>query len=117
MKRGEVHIALAPTFDGSAPKTRPFLVVQADYYNQRISKVLLAPITSNLSRQHDRAHCLIDVSTADGKATGLHQDSLVSCLNLVVLPTSALKKQIGVVSSAILDNIDACLKAALGLPS
>lgn len=32
MKRGEICLALAPTVDGSAPKTRLFLVVQADYF-------------------------------------------------------------------------------------
>lgn len=78
MKRGEIHLALAPTVDGSTPKTRPFLVVQADYYNQRISKVLLAPITSNLSRQNDAAHVLIDVSVPEGNTKTIKAESLVS---------------------------------------
>jgi hypothetical protein len=69
MNRGEIYLALAPTFDGSAPKTRPFLVVQADFYNRRINKVLLAPITSNLARKNDPAHFLIEVSTPEGKAS------------------------------------------------
>lgn len=115
MKRGEIHLALAPTFDGSTPKTRPFLVVQADYYNQRISKVLLAPITSNLSRQNDAAHLRIDVSAPEGKASGLHQDSLVSCLNLVVLLQSHVQRKIGELSDDLMQQIDECLKAALGI--
>lgn len=115
MKRGDVCLALVPTLDGSAPKTRPVLVVQADYYNQRISKVLLAPITSNLSRQNDPAHLLIAVSTSDRKASGLHQDSLVSCLNLVVLLGSNVQMKIGTLSPAVMLKIDACLKAALGI--
>ena len=73
MNRGDVCLALAPTFDGSTPKTRPMLVVQADFYNLRISKVLLAPITSNRSRQGDPAHFLIDVSTPDGMGSGLRR--------------------------------------------
>jgi mRNA-degrading endonuclease toxin of MazEF toxin-antitoxin module len=116
MNRGDVYLALAPTFDGSTPKFRPMLVVQADFYNQRISKVLLAPITSNLSRQHDPAHLLINVSTLDGQASGLSQDSLVSCLNLVVLPQSDVQKKIGVLSAALMLKVDACLKSALGIP-
>jgi mRNA-degrading endonuclease toxin of MazEF toxin-antitoxin module len=113
MKRGEVHLALAPTFDGSTPKLRPFLVVQDDYYNSRIA---LAPITSNLSRQHDPAHLLIDVTSPAGKATGLRQNSLVSCLNLVVLLKSDVQKKIGELSDDLMGQIDHCLKAALGIP-
>ncbi len=116
MNRGDVYVALAPTFDGSTPKTRPFLIVQADFYNQRIDKILLAPITSNLSRRHDSAHFPVDVSTPEGKASGLKHDSLVSCLNLVVLPKSNLKKRIGTLSHDLMLQIDTCLKAALSLP-
>ncbi len=115
MKRGEIHLALAPTFDGSTPKTRPFLVVQADYYNQRISKVLLAPITSNLSRQNDAAHLLIDVATPEGKGSGLRKDSLVSCLNLVVLLQSDVQRKVGELSDDLMKKIDECLKGALGI--
>ena len=115
MNRGEVYLALAPTFDGSTPKARPFLVVQADYYNQRINKVLLAPITSNLSRQNDAAHLLIDVTTAEGKASGLRKDSLVSCLNLVVLLQSDVQKKVGELSDDLMSKIDECLKSALGI--
>ncbi len=31
MKRGDVYIAAFPTADGSSPKDRPVLVVQADF--------------------------------------------------------------------------------------
>jgi mRNA interferase MazF len=116
MKRGDIHLALAPTLDGSTPKTRPSLVVQADYCNSRIGKVLLAPITSNLSRANDPAHLLIDVSTPEGKASGLRQNSLVSCLNLVVLLQSDMHRKLGELSDDLMRRIDGCLKAALGIP-
>jgi mRNA-degrading endonuclease toxin of MazEF toxin-antitoxin module len=31
MKRGDIFIALAPTVDGSASKSRPFLIVQSEH--------------------------------------------------------------------------------------
>ena len=77
MKRGDIVLALYPPAGGAPAKRRPALVVQADYYNQRISNVLLAPITSNLARRSDPAHYFIDISTADGKQSGLNQNSLV----------------------------------------
>jgi mRNA-degrading endonuclease toxin of MazEF toxin-antitoxin module len=49
MKRGDVILAVFPHTSGTPAKRRPALVVQADFYNQRINNVLLAPITSNLA--------------------------------------------------------------------
>jgi hypothetical protein len=54
MKRGDVVLVQFPHAGPSVPKLRPALVVQADYYNQRISNVLVATITSNLRRRGDR---------------------------------------------------------------
>jgi mRNA-degrading endonuclease toxin of MazEF toxin-antitoxin module len=53
MKRGDIVLALFPHASGAPPKRRPALVVQANFYNQRISNVLLASITSNLARRND----------------------------------------------------------------
>jgi len=50
MKRGDVVLCFFP-HAGSAPaKRRPALVVQSDYYNQRIVNLLVAGITGNLNR-------------------------------------------------------------------
>lgn len=115
MKRGEVHIAAFPNSDGSPLKVRPVLVVQADYYNQRISNVLVATITSNLSRKNDPAHLLIDVSTPEGKRSGLKVDSLVSGLNVGVVPQKKLQRKIGELSDDQMKQVDECLKTALGI--
>jgi mRNA interferase MazF len=115
MKRGDVVLALFPQAAGTPVKRRPALVVQADYYNQRLSNVLVAPITSNLARRSDKAHYLIDVSTPEGKQSGLHQDSLVSCLNVSVVPAAVVGPKIGELPPSTMASIDQCLKAALGL--
>ena len=115
MKRGDIILARVPHATGTSPKTRPALVVQSDYYNQRIANVLVATITGNLARQGDAAHHFIDMATPVGRASGLTRDSLVSCLNLAVLPPSDIGKKIGELPSDEMDEIDNCLKAALGL--
>jgi mRNA interferase MazF len=115
MKRGDIVLALFPHAAGTPPKRRPALVVQADYYNVRISNVLVVPITSNLARRGDSAHYEIDVSTPEGKQSGLHQNSLVSCLNISVVPVGVIGAKIGELSPASMQKIDACLKAALGV--
>ena len=115
MKRGDVVLALFPHAAGTPAKRRPALVVQADYYNQRITNVLLAPITSNLARRGDAAHYLIDVATPEGQQSGLRQDSLVSCLNISVVPVSVVGPKIGELATPSMKLIDDCLKAALGI--
>jgi mRNA-degrading endonuclease toxin of MazEF toxin-antitoxin module len=84
MKRGDIVLAIFPHASGTPAKRRPALVVQADFYNRKISNVLLAPITSNLARRNDAAYHFIDISMPDGKLSGLTQNSLVSCLNVGV---------------------------------
>ena len=116
MKRGDVVLALFPHASGTPAKRRPALVVQADFYNQKIGNVLLAPITSNLARQSDPAHFFIDVRAPDGQRTGLNQNSLVSCLNVGVVPVAVVGPKIGELTPAAMVQIDTCLKAALGIP-
>src|SRR4030095_754073 len=115
MKRSDVVLALFLHAAGTPTKRRPALVVQADYYNQRIANVLLAPITSNLARRGDPAHFLIDVSTPEGPQSGLHQDSLVSCLNISVVPVSAVGPKIGELVPHVMQRIADCLRTALGV--
>jgi mRNA interferase MazF len=116
MKRGDVVIAQFPYADRRPAVYRPCLVVQADYYNQRIKNVLLATITTNLNRRNDPAHLFIDVSAPDGQRTGLLANSLVSCLNLAVLPATDVGQKVGEFSPAAMQQINNCLKAALEIP-
>jgi mRNA interferase MazF len=92
------------------------VVVQADSYNQRLRHVIVAEITSNVASASDPANLLIEVATQDGQATGLVQDSVVTCLHLVTMTEDRIGKVIGKLSTALLQKIDVCLKAALGLP-
>jgi mRNA-degrading endonuclease toxin of MazEF toxin-antitoxin module len=115
MKRGDLVIAQFPHAAGTPPKSRPVLVVQADFYNQRINNVLVAAVTTNLTRRGDPAHCFVDVATVEGKLSGLSRASLISCLNLAVLPKTDLGQKIGELSAHLMSQIDDCLKTALGM--
>lgn len=116
LQRGDIVLAIYPHASGTPSKRRPALVVQADFYNQKIGNVLLAPITSNLARRNDPAHFFIDISAPDGKQSGLNHNSLISCLNVGVVPLSVVGPKIGELSAAAMLQIDKCLKAALGIP-
>jgi mRNA interferase MazF len=109
-------LARFPHASGGRGKKRPVVVVQSDSYNQTRPNVIAAEITTNLTDAADPAHLLIEVATADGQATGLAQDSLISCLFLATRSAERLDRVLGRLSPALLAKLDGCLKAALGLP-
>ena len=113
--RSDVVIALFPNADGSPPKARPVLVVQADTYNAKLRNLIVAAITSNLRHASDPASLLIGVSTPDGKASGLVQDSVLSCINLAMIEDTLVARKIGQLSLALMHQVDDCLKVALEL--
>ena len=115
MKRGDVILCRFPHASTATAKIRPALVVQSDYYNNRISNLLVAGITGNLVNSADSAHYLIDIATSDGAQSGLERNSLVSCINLAVIPPRNVARKIGGLSEPAMKRIDECLKAALGL--
>ena len=97
-------------------KKRPVVVIQADTYNAKVRHAIVAEVTTNLAAAADPAFLLIDVSTPDGQASGLAQTSVVGCLFLATIAESRLSAPIGKLSPSLLQRLDQCLKAALGLP-
>ena len=107
---------LFPNADGSPPKARPVLVVQADAYNVKIGNLIVAAITTNLAHASDPASVLIEVRTHDGRASGLRQDSVVSCINIATIADSLVAKTIGKLSGALMRKVNDALKTALDVP-
>ena len=116
VRRGDIVLTRVPHAAGGRGKKRPAVVIQADTYNQSQRHVVVAEITTNLTLSTDPAHVLVEIDTPDGRATGLAQDSLISCLHLATISEERVNSVIGKLSPALLAKLDACLKAALGLP-
>jgi mRNA-degrading endonuclease toxin of MazEF toxin-antitoxin module len=112
---GDIGLARFPHATGARGKKRPAVVVQADSYNSKVRHVLVAEITTNLASANDPAHLLIDISTPDGKTTGLLHDSVVSCLFLSV-NQDRIDPIIGRLSDALQQQLNHRLKAAMDLP-
>lgn len=111
--RGDVVIALFPNADGSPPKPRPVVIVQADVYNSRLSNLLVVAVTSNLSHATDPASVLVEVATPDGQTTGLRQDSVISCINIATISDRLIARRIGQLTPALLQKVNDAIKAAL----
>jgi mRNA-degrading endonuclease toxin of MazEF toxin-antitoxin module len=116
MTRGDVVLVRFPHPSGLRGKKRPAVVVQADAYAGKVKTVVVAEVTKNLAMANDPACLLVDVSTPDGKATGLTRDSVVSCLVLVTVYADTVEKVLGPLSPPMRQQLDGCLRAALGLP-
>jgi mRNA interferase MazF len=112
VRRGDVVLALYPFAAGRGGSRRPALVVQNDRDNGQLHNTIVAQITTNLRR----AHLLIERTTPEGQQAGLLHDSVVSCSNLATVYEDRIDRVIGHLSEAVMRRIDACLKAALGLP-
>ena len=93
MKRGDVILCQFPHAGPSRSKDRPALVVQSNEYNRKIKNLLVATITSNLTNATDPAHYFIEANSPEGQQAGLTLDSLVSCINLAVIPPHGVRKR------------------------
>jgi mRNA-degrading endonuclease toxin of MazEF toxin-antitoxin module len=115
LTRGDVGLARFPHTAGARGKKRPVVVVQADSYNQQVRHVIVAEVTKNVGMRNDPACLFIDLSTADGQATGLLNDSLVNCLLLASINSDRVDPVIGNLSTALLQKLNDCLRVALDL--
>jgi mRNA interferase MazF len=114
--RGDVVLAYYPFTSGTGGSRRPVLVVQNDADNQRMNNTVVAQITTNLTRANEPTHLLIDLSTPEGRQSGLLHDSVVSCNNLATIDQSSINRVIGSLSDPLMQRINDCLKAALDIP-
>jgi mRNA interferase MazF len=59
---------------------------------------------------------LIDLTTAEGRQSGLNQTSAVVCTNLFTVAQVKVRRIIGSLPASLMTKVDVCLKAALELP-
>jgi mRNA-degrading endonuclease toxin of MazEF toxin-antitoxin module len=91
------------------------VIIQADNYNAKLTHFIVAEITKNLAAASDPASFFIDISTLEGIATGLEQNSVVCCLFLATVSEPGITKVIGKLSATMKVQLDACLKTAIQL--
>jgi mRNA interferase MazF len=116
MKRGDIVLVQVPFVGAPGAKIRPALIVQSDTLHGLIRETIIAAISSNLANVHQPNQLLIDLSTADGAATGLLADSAIRCERLHTVPQVDVQRIIGRLSVPLIARIDQCLKAALAIP-
>lgn len=117
VRRGDIVIVDYPYSDQIGSKVRPALVVQSDIWNQRLDNTIIASITSSRHRRVGAStQYFIDTRTTDSEQTGLRLNSIVQCENLLTYNRNRILDVIGSLSNSAMQQIDASLKASLGIP-
>lgn len=115
MNRGDVVLVRFPHPSGLRGKKRPAVVVQSNLYANKVNTIVVAEVTKNLSMKDDAACLFVEVATPEGKATGLVNDSVVSCLILVTVYADTIAQVLGTIAPAMQQKLDDCLRKALAL--
>lgn len=116
VQRGDVVLVDYPYASGSGAKVRPVLVIQNDRDNQRLLNTIVIQITSVTRRALEPTQLLIELGTPAGGQSGLRQDSVVNCVNLLTLDKEKILRKLGSLPDSELQLVNPCLKAALDLP-
>src|SRR5215813_12153821 len=95
VRRGEVVLVDFPYPSGVGSKVRPALVIQNDRDNARLLNTVVIQITSTTHRALETTQVLVEVSTPEGKQSGLLYDSVVSYVNLVTLDKNRVLRKLG----------------------
>ncbi|HMV50623.1 MAG TPA: type II toxin-antitoxin system PemK/MazF family toxin [Blastocatellia bacterium] len=116
VERGDVVLVDYPYSGGGLAKVRPALVVQNNRDNQRLVNTIVVQITSLTRRALEPTQLLIKLTTPAGQQSGLRQDSVVNCVNLLTLDKDKVLKKLGTLPDALMQQVNDCLKSALELP-
>ena len=78
---------MRPIHTAELDKTRPVLVLTRELVRPHMARVTVAPITSTVRG--------LSTEVAVGGANGIETESVVSCDNIVTVPTRVIGPQIG----------------------
>lgn len=115
MKRGDVVLVFLPFVGATGGKLRPAVIVQNDTLNAAIRETVIVEVTSNLAHVTKPHQVLIERTTPEGAASGLLRDSAIRCERLHTIPQADVVRKIGSLSTTYIRQVDAAVKAALGI--
>jgi mRNA interferase MazF len=114
VSRGDVVLVDYPFSDRTGSKVRPALVVQTDTLNHRITNTILVAISRSTHRA-SATQLFIDLKTPEGVQSGLRQDSMVQCENILTFDQRLVITTIGKIPAAMMRLVNDCLRQALEL--
>src|SRR4051794_19529159 len=113
MNRGDVVELDWPFSDRTGSKTRPAVVVQADFLNGLIDDTIFVQITGT---RHGIPGAEVKLDPAIEIGSGLAKVCYAACTNLLTLDQTLVLRNVGYLTDAIMRQIEACLKTVLQIP-
>ncbi len=114
--RGDVVLVDYPFSDRTGSKVRPCLVVQTDRNNNRLDDTIVVTISSRTRFvENEPTQLLIDISTPQGKPSGLLANSALLCENILTVDRGYIHRRIGHLPPDMMARVNECLKESLGL--
>ena len=111
--RGDVVLVLYPDSNLRTAKRRPAIVVQHDNLQTGLPQVILAMISSNLSRVGHPSRITVPKMSPAGQQMGLRTDSVVMADNLATVLEVEIDRVLGRLSDTT--ALDDALRHTLGL--
>jgi mRNA interferase MazF len=106
MKRGEVcWVEFDPAIDSEISKRRPAIIISNDSANRNLSRVMVIPLTSNISRVYP-GEALVKIGNQQSKAMA---DQMMAA------DKSRLKTKLGEISKPELAAVEDAIRVHLGL--
>jgi len=111
VKRGDIYYAnLSPVVGSEQGGHRPVLVIQNDVGNKYSPTVIVAAITSQISKAKLPTH--VEISA---KQFNLDKDSVILLEQLRTIDKRRLKEKITHLSEEIMQKVDEAIRISLGL--
>ena len=111
VKRGDIYYAnLSPVVDSEQGGHRPVLIIQNDVGNKYSPTVIVAAITSQISKAKLPTH--VEISS---KQFGLEKDSVVLLEQLRTVDKRRLKEKVTHLNEDIMEKVDEGIRISLGL--
>lgn len=111
VKRGDIYYAnLSPVVGSEQGGHRPVLIIQNDVGNKYSPTVIVAAITSQISKAKLPTH--VEISS---KQFGLEKDSVVLLEQMRTIDKRRLKEKVTHLSEEVMDRVDESIRISLGL--
>lgn len=111
IRRGEIYYAdLSPTVGSEQGGVRPVLVVQNNVGNKYSPTIIVAAITSRMSKSKIPTHIELDADEV-----GLSRDSVVLLEQIRTLDKRRLRSKIGELDEYMMDQVDNAILVSFGL--
>ena len=113
LRRGDFALVYFPHSDLRMVKLRPVLVVQAENLNTGNPQVIVAMVSSNMSRAGHASRVTVLLKDRAASETGLKSDSLIMTDNLATIELKLIERRIGRMPQ--MEIVDLALRKTLAL--